>query len=683
MTRSSDKTARLWNTQGKQLVDFDKLNNIEDIKFNGNGQLLVTRSSDKTARLWNFQGKLLADFDKLKNIEDIKFSGNGQLLVTRSSDKTARLWNTQGELLAELGKINNIYDIQFSGNGQSLVTHSSDKKARLWNSQGELLADFDKLKTIYNGIKFSSNGQLLVTHSSDKTARLWNTQGKLLADFDKLNNIEDIQFSGNGQLLVTHSSDKTAQLWNPQSKLLAELGKINNIYDGIKFSGNGQLLVTRSSDKTARLWNTQGKLLADFDKLNNIKDIQFSGNGQLLVTRSSDKTARLWNTQGKLLADFDKFNNIEGIGDLANYYPEKRQSNYLYIYFIPDKQFLVTLSISSEVILQVTDKATGKRNQHNFNLLSFGDSSAFNQQFSEWLIALGFISGLLVALMPGGYIIARRIAEHNAKPTDFPPLPEPKDETPTPISNLNQGLEDEVQVAQAVHQEASRSIDFSLSHFTQTNEYFPVTGRQMKQSWRSLRRLIREGPLIQLDVEATVNQISRKGMLVHPVLQPRRVNRNELLLLVDQDGSMAPFHSLSERLANTAIQGGRLGKAGIYYFHNCPREYIYQDPYHQVAKPISEVLSQLHPEYTGVLIFSDAGAARGTFNRQRLDLTAEFLAQLRQQLRYVAWLNPIPRERWQGTAGEIAKLVPMFELNHQGLNQAIDVLRGKPTTQMV
>jgi uncharacterized protein with von Willebrand factor type A (vWA) domain len=30
-------------------------------------------------------------------------------------------------------------------------------------------------------------------------------------------------------------------------------------------------------------------------------------------------------------------------------------------------------------------------------------------------------------------------------------------------------------------------------------DYFPVTRRQMKQSWRYLRRPVREGPLEELD----------------------------------------------------------------------------------------------------------------------------------------------------------------------------------------
>jgi uncharacterized protein with von Willebrand factor type A (vWA) domain len=79
-----------------------------------------------------------------------------------------------------------------------------------------------------------------------------------------------------------------------------------------------------------------------------------------------------------------------------------------------------------------------------------------------------------------------------------------------------------------------------------------------------------------------------------------------------------------------------------------------------------------------VLIFSDAGAARGGLNFKRVSLTIAFLRRLKQHVRYVTWVNPMPKTRWAGTtAGEIARYVPMFEGTRQGLDQSIDVLRGR------
>jgi uncharacterized protein len=239
-------------------------------------------------------------------------------------------------------------------------------------------------------------------------------------------------------------------------------------------------------------------------------------------------------------------------------------------------------------------------------------------------------------------------------------------------------MEDEIQVAKAVMYAGGESDGSVESYLIQTDEYFPITRREMKQSWRYLRRLGREGPPVELNVEATVDEIGRRGMLLEPVLVPRRVNHAEVILLIDQGGSMVPFHSLSRRLAETALRGGRLGRAMIYYFHNCPEEYLYRDPAHQEGEPIQDILERLRNRRTGALIFSDAGAARGSLNPERVNMTDEFLLRLKQQTHHIAWLNPMPRTRWYGTTGgEIGRLVPMFDISRRGLDDAISVLRGR------
>ena len=238
----------------------------------------------------------------------------------------------------------------------------------------------------------------------------------------------------------------------------------------------------------------------------------------------------------------------------------------------------------------------------------------------------------------------------------------------TATSEFIHAMEDEVQVAQVLLSD----------RFSSNTEFFPITHRQMKQSWRYLRHPLREGSPVELDVRATVEQAARQGSLFNPVLIPRYVNRTQLLLLIDRDGSMVPFHSLTQRLAETAALEGRLGNAGIYYFHNCPIKYLYRDTHHLEAEQISNVLAGLNHKRASVLIISDAGATRGSFNLERVRLTKKFLDQTKSQVRQVAWLNPMPCSRWEeSTAEEIARLIPMFEISRQGLDRAIDVLRGR------
>jgi uncharacterized protein len=192
-----------------------------------------------------------------------------------------------------------------------------------------------------------------------------------------------------------------------------------------------------------------------------------------------------------------------------------------------------------------------------------------------------------------------------------------------------------------------------------------------------LRRPVRQGVATELDVEATVAKIGREGILLQPVMMPPRTNRTDLVLLIDQEGSMVPFHDLSRQLVETAERGGRLRTTNVFYFHDYPDEYLYRHPAMLDAKAVSEVLEEIG-ERAAVLIISDAGAARGNFDQERVDNTKAWIEQLQQSVRYYAWLNPMPSECWrQTTAGEIARFVPMFEMSPQGMNAAISVLRGR------
>jgi uncharacterized protein len=250
---------------------------------------------------------------------------------------------------------------------------------------------------------------------------------------------------------------------------------------------------------------------------------------------------------------------------------------------------------------------------------------------------------------------------------------------PTSDAEQLSPLSIEKKAATAVLHTASED-EIPYNRFIRSDEYFPVTRRQMKQSWRYLRRPIDEpGPPLELNVDATINEIGRNGELLDFVWSQSRRNRAELLLLIDQGGSMVPFHALSRRLAETALRGGRVGKTNIYYFHNCPTTHLYRSSAYQGARVIEDVLETLHNERTGILIFSDAGAARRSFSQTRINLTNGFLNQLTKRFRYIVWVNPTPHSRWFGTsAGKIQESVAMFEFNRRGLDDAISLLRGRP-----
>ncbi len=210
-----------------------------------------------------------------------------------------------------------------------------------------------------------------------------------------------------------------------------------------------------------------------------------------------------------------------------------------------------------------------------------------------------------------------------------------------------------------------------------TKDYLPVSGQQMVQGWYNLKRSICTGTKLELDVDATIEQIKSQGKFVLPVLKPRRLKYSSLLLLIDQRGSMQPFHILSRQLVATAQQTGCLTSQSCYYFHNYPHDELYCDSQFNSEISVREVLAGLSSQNTVVLIFSDAGAARRDYIPRRIRETKEFLKQLKQQVKTIVWLNPVPKSAWEETTAEQIngfQNIQMFSADSKGFQRAIDIM---------
>jgi uncharacterized protein len=239
---------------------------------------------------------------------------------------------------------------------------------------------------------------------------------------------------------------------------------------------------------------------------------------------------------------------------------------------------------------------------------------------------------------------------------------------------------------------------------------FPITRRAIGQAFRRLLRPEPFGPPVQLDIEATIERRSRSGVAGPVVLVPRRRNTARLLLLVDCGGSMVPFHPLADHLREAIVENGGLRHVTVAYFHDTPLD----EPEPRLVRRLSRLSPQLDPVLdavrgsldgllfsdpllaepveltdlveqsgagTGVIVVSDAGAARGGVDPARNLSCVGFARALREDGRPLVWLNPMPARCWRGTsAGELARHVAMLPLDLAGLHRAVDVLRGRPIT---
>jgi uncharacterized protein with von Willebrand factor type A (vWA) domain len=238
---------------------------------------------------------------------------------------------------------------------------------------------------------------------------------------------------------------------------------------------------------------------------------------------------------------------------------------------------------------------------------------------------------------------------------------------------------------------------------------YPVSPRGAALVWRRLRRPVRFGPAVELDLGATILRRASTGVATPPVLRPLRRNTARLVLLIDREGSMAPFDDAVAEVAGAIRQSAQLAGATAFYFHDVPAEgtndaALVRLPRDTVSPAVDDVVADLAPARHGwlhldpellqpvplatvldscrdhaVAVFSDAGAARGRYDVFRILDSLALVRALRKVGATIVWINPLPRMWWSSTsAGEIARHVAMFPFDREGLHQAVNHLRGQP-----
>jgi len=213
---------------------------------------------------------------------------------------------------------------------------------------------------------------------------------------------------------------------------------------------------------------------------------------------------------------------------------------------------------------------------------------------------------------------------------------------------------------------------------------------------RRLRRLARDGGEPELDVEATIERSARDGGEIDLVLRPPRANRVKLLLLMDVGGSMDPHAALCERLFSATHAASHFAAFEHYFFHNCPYERLHKDMTQRQGVSTDEILKYIDSTWTVVMVgdaymhpfeLTHTGGAIYYGDHNQVP-GIEWLTRIRDRVPRSVWLNPEHRRIWNAPSVRLVRGVfPMFELSLEGLDAAVDVLRGahtlRPSTEVI
>ncbi len=219
--------------------------------------------------------------------------------------------------------------------------------------------------------------------------------------------------------------------------------------------------------------------------------------------------------------------------------------------------------------------------------------------------------------------------------------------------------------------------------------------RQTKVALKRLRHLTRSGAYDQLDIDESVDETCKNGGEIEVVFTQQKRNNVRLLLLMDVGGTMDPYHAPVSRLLTAMHEERGLRDFRVYYFHNCIYDALGKTArlYADEPVPTGDVLRTLDDRWK-VMIVGDAAMhpaelmnPRGNINPRYESETrgVDWLLRITNHFDRCVWLNPDPPKIWNHsqTCRTIQRLIPMFHLSVDGIEDAVAALVGSRRGQSV
>jgi uncharacterized protein with von Willebrand factor type A (vWA) domain len=197
-----------------------------------------------------------------------------------------------------------------------------------------------------------------------------------------------------------------------------------------------------------------------------------------------------------------------------------------------------------------------------------------------------------------------------------------------------------------------------------------------------------DAPATELNINQTIRATCDNAGRLKLVFEKPRKNIVKLMLLMDSGGSMDDYAVLCSSLFSAVSKSNHFKDLKVYYFHNCVYTRLYQDPTlsPRDTVPTQWVVSNLPGDWK-VIFVGDAQMAPyelsgGYYGRKEASDAPtsglDWLKLLREQYRNCIWLNPSERpdwgDYWSQTYDAIARLIPMFPLTVEGLEEGMKKL---------
>ncbi len=287
-----DQQVKIWDLHRYEEMRILEANVVEGHRdailgaaFSPDGQHVVTASRDRTARLWNRDGRAIIEFKQGHQYlaSTAAFYPDVRRLLTAAMDGTSRVWDlTNGAQLLVLKNTGASAAVALSHNAKWILTggdaaaKTSGKgadddgertwPAQLWDAEtGNLIRTFAAHRAEVTAVAFSSDDRLIFTGDSNGRGHLWDPQGS-----DNGGTLQKIHVRGITAAaflpaggLLTASGDNSVSQWDiaaPSDGYVMKLRQTLRHPDAVAsmaLSPDGTTAVTTCADKVVRLWSLQ------------------------------------------------------------------------------------------------------------------------------------------------------------------------------------------------------------------------------------------------------------------------------------------------------------------------------------------------------------------------------------------------------------------------------------------
>ncbi|KMO38271.1 von Willebrand factor A [Methylobacterium tarhaniae] len=219
--------------------------------------------------------------------------------------------------------------------------------------------------------------------------------------------------------------------------------------------------------------------------------------------------------------------------------------------------------------------------------------------------------------------------------------------------------------------------------FKDLDDSAELGSRTIRLALRRLRRFARTGAAEELDLDGTIRETARHGML-DLRLRPERRNAVKVLLFLDVGGSMDWHVELAEQLFSAARS--EFKHFEHFYFHNCLYEKVWKENRrrHTEGTPLLDVIRTYPSDYRVVFVGDAAmspyeiAMAGGSVEHWNEEAGRVWLERVLAHFPKVAWLNPVPQAQW-GYSQSNAMIRQIFSdrmypLTLEGIDQATRAL---------